>query len=119
MALAKQEFFDKAAVHLLTQKTRAWNGMTCSYLAEDGKKCALGIFIPDGHPAQKTTAPISVLFFLYPDLRKIFELEFPGMFSFLEELQSIHDTTPEIDWKNDLIEFAEKWNLSNQVISNH
>jgi len=40
----------------------------CRYLTCDGKKCAIGIFMPDDHEGQKTEASVYTLFREYPDL---------------------------------------------------
>lgn len=43
----------------------------CVYLADDGKKCAFGMFIPDGHKAQYSESNSNALFNEYPDLLEI------------------------------------------------
>jgi hypothetical protein len=51
--VANQATFDKAAGHFATQKTRSvdsedmMGGSICSLRGELGRKCAIGIFIPD------------------------------------------------------------------------
>lgn len=52
-ALTKQkalEVFNKVKGHLLTQNKRSTSPMNdryCAYRGKDGRKCAIGIFIPD------------------------------------------------------------------------
>lgn len=43
----RRELFNIVKEHLLTQRAPAKNGDECVYLAEDGKRCALGILIKD------------------------------------------------------------------------
>jgi hypothetical protein len=40
----------------------------CVYLDNNGNKCAVGLCIPDGHPAQKCIRSVSFLMKHYPDL---------------------------------------------------
>ena len=40
----------------------------CVYLTEDGRKCAIGLCIPDGHPAQHSYATFGSLVHAYPGL---------------------------------------------------
>lgn len=58
----------------------------CCYLAAGGAKCAIGIFIPDGHPAQSLSMSVSRLHSRHPDL-----FEDGADVPFLEELQDCHD----------------------------
>ena len=62
----------------------------CVYLNNKGKKCVIGIFIPDGHPGQQEE-DLGVLGLLekYPELIR----EMPSdNFELLEKFQSVHDT---------------------------
>lgn len=59
----------------------------CRYLTEVGTKCAIGRFIPDGHPAQLSMDPIEMLLRDYPELSKLF----PGTPEFLGAVQRWHD----------------------------
>lgn len=40
----------------------------CRYLTDDGRKCAVGLVIPDGHPAQKHSGPFENIVTMYPEL---------------------------------------------------
>jgi len=40
----------------------------CVYLNKDGKKCLVGLFIPDGHEAQKSNGSAHGLLENFPDL---------------------------------------------------
>ena len=44
------------------------NGERCCYLTKDGKKCGMGIFIPDGHEAQEDENTVIGTLGTYPDL---------------------------------------------------
>ena len=43
-------------------------GERCEYLTKDGRKCAIGIFIPDGHEAQEDENTVIITLGTYPDL---------------------------------------------------
>lgn len=40
----------------------------CCYLTADGRKCAVGLCIPDGHPAQRSGNHYGQLILSFPDL---------------------------------------------------
>ena len=42
----------------------------CCYLTDDGRKCAVGLCLPDGHKAQHSTTHFGVLIKCYPELFK-------------------------------------------------
>lgn len=99
MPLSQQAIFDKVWQHFVVEKnpraTQKYHNVDrCAYLTPDGHKCAVGIFIPDGHPAQQFVGSASTLLGEYPDLRRILN----GHGSFLNNLQSAHDG----DWSNEL-----------------
>ena len=74
--------------------TRATEGNHCAYLTKDGNKCAVGCFIPDGHPAQNSQGRALMLSSEYPELR--FPLEIFGM----RLLQMVHDSHKPTDAKS-------------------
>lgn len=45
-----------------------FNGGTCKYLTPDGRKCAIGLCLPDNHPSQKAKGNVSRLTKDYPDI---------------------------------------------------
>lgn len=52
-------------------RTNISNGRgLCQYLTKDGKKCAVGLFIPDGHTAQNSEDRAIVILNQYPELSK-------------------------------------------------
>ena len=40
----------------------------CKYLTEEGRKCAVGLCLPDGHPSQQMIGLLSDAVHLYPEL---------------------------------------------------
>lgn len=84
----KQTAFNRVWNHLRTQRACANRGVECLYLDETtGRKCAIGVFIPDGHPAQRCAGAVTRLRDRYPE---VFE-ERNGDLTFLRELQNVHD----------------------------
>ena len=60
----------------------------CAYLSPDGKKCAIGIFIPDGHMAFTQEYGVEELLAFYPDLKK----HMPSSdVKLLGKFQEVHD----------------------------
>lgn len=89
---------------------------SCVYLAPDGNKCAVGCFIPDGHPAQKYPGGVKSLVYEFPDLcRKL-----PLHPSSLHLLQNIHDNgIPKLGGKN-IREMMLEWvdlNVSDEEVN--
>lgn len=110
--MSPQEIFDTVATHLLTQNARASDGCgTCFYLAPDDTKCAVGCLIPDGHPAQRFSGPVSLLGVSY---------RFPWLtesnLPLLRELQVLHDAGYVTEWPAKLIEIARFFNLDDRVV---
>jgi len=60
----------------------------CSYLNSKGQRCAIGLFIPDGHDAQKNANFIVSVLTEYPDLRPL--MPFQDVYK-LMEFQRYHD----------------------------
>ena len=42
----------------------------CAYLTPDGRKCVVGVTIPDGHPAQSVFMDAGRLYDTWPELRQ-------------------------------------------------
>ena len=77
----------------------------CVYETADGNHCAVGCFIPDGHPGLKSLETVQDLLFKNPDLLPCMPLGIAGMMA----LQKVHDTyrrskidvrTKMINWVN-------------------
>lgn len=61
---------------------------TCSYLNPiTGNKCAVGCFIPDGHPGQKVVSSATGLLNRYPGLKN----KMPLPLDALNDFQGAHD----------------------------
>lgn len=60
----------------------------CEYLTEEGKKCLIGLFIPDGHEAQHDCGDVHSILNDYTDL---LELMPSADLSKLKRLQEAHD----------------------------
>lgn len=71
----------------LNFKGKAIENTQCLYKTSDGKKCAVGLFIPENHVGQKYIGSVSGLLKIYPDLKK----SMPTTTGKLKELQFIHD----------------------------
>jgi len=65
-----QKIFDLAWQKFIVEggAPAADNNGKCSYLTYDGRKCAVGLALPDGHPAQKGAGRFSSLVCGYPEL---------------------------------------------------
>lgn len=59
----------------------------CLYLASDGNRCAVGVFIPEGHDAEKYEGGVYALMSKHADLNDLMPLECKA----LMQLQCIHD----------------------------
>lgn len=83
----------KAAIAKGNKGKRAYDEeYGCLYLTEDGNKCAIGCFIPDGHKAQRDSVTASLLTLKFPDLDRTMPIEGEG----LSRLQLIHDSAPSL-----------------------
>jgi hypothetical protein len=61
----------------------------CAYKAPDGNHCAVGVFVPEGHPAETSLFNFDDTIEKYPDLRDRMSLPHEAM----RELQELHDGT--------------------------
>jgi hypothetical protein len=69
MPITLQMIFDAAwQAFIVEGKPPASENHACRYLTSDGRKCAVGLCIPDGHPAQKFDKSLPHLLDKYPDL---------------------------------------------------
>ena len=62
----------------------------CQYLTSDGRKCAIGLVLPDGHPSQRYEQGFGSLVECYPELfdKSVTELS-PAQLAFFQ--RSLHD----------------------------
>lgn len=84
----KQEIIDTINEKFTGQAVNDKFG-TCQYLTEDGRKCAIGMFIPDGHPAQHKITDVISLLNEYPDLGRY--MPFDNL-NTLNKFQDCHDS---------------------------
>lgn len=83
--MTKEQIINKIKAEF---KGKASDGVTCKYLTKDGKKCAIGLFIPDGHDAQDNGDTIDSLLIEYPDLKAYMP---STNIDFLLAFQDVHD----------------------------
>lgn len=66
-----QKIFNAAWQHFIVEDNPPCVNIStkrCVYLNNDGNKCAVGLCIPDGHPAQEYDGSFNGLVSKYPDL---------------------------------------------------
>lgn len=59
----------------------------CLYETEDGNHCAVGCFIPSGHPAMEFKDSVCFLLEAHQDLKSVLPLDLSG----LKQFQQAHD----------------------------
>jgi len=102
-----QEIFDTIVAHLRKQGGKAMEGINCVYLASDGRKCAIGCLIPDGHPAQDSRGGVTSMLAGFPDLYK----RFNAHIHILQHMQFCHDGIAPEHWEKEFKSIAENYNL--------
>jgi hypothetical protein len=87
--LTQQQVFNRVLKHCRKQKERAMNiaGNNCVYLADDGKRCAIGCLLPDG-PWLDERGNVAWLLKKHPTLNNLFAFRDED---FLLTMQSLHD----------------------------
>jgi hypothetical protein len=117
--LTLQQVFDKAAVHLLTQRARALDasGDTCMYRAPDGKMCAVGALIDDDayHLALEGRGVVADGVSAALEASGV-DMQDVGVVCMLEDLQALHDGHPAARWIDDLREIARAHSLNTEAI---
>lgn len=78
---------------MLDHPSKAPDGQTCAYRAADGNRCAVGVFLPDGHPAESSIVNIDQVYTDYIDLRTVLPLALGGLCA----MQIVHDYTGDMD----------------------
>lgn len=81
----KQEIIDKIDSDF---KGQASENQECRYLTSDGKKCVVGLFIPDGHEVQDSRADVVEIVQRFPDLLDNFPTK---DLDFWDNFQAQHD----------------------------
>jgi hypothetical protein len=91
--LTRQEILDKVVEHFRAQGGPAVTKRhTCAYRAEDGKKCAVGVLIPDSFytPAMEGRTA-QTLARIFPDALRAAGVDPERDSDFLTSLQMVHD----------------------------
>lgn len=87
-----QEYFDKTVKHIRSLPRQAVSDIgTCLYRTEDGLACAVGVHIPDGHPACSAPGTVRDLIPVYPDLVGVVAPGGPCGLPLAYMLQTAHD----------------------------
>lgn len=111
-----QEVFDQVAAHLMKQMKKSSNGNVCVYHSKDGLKCAAGCLIGDdeydprfeGHRWDSLALGYALDFF-----EKFVAVDVPKFhMDLICELQRLHDDFVVEEWKQQLHDLANKFNLS-------
>ena len=67
--ISLQKIFNLAWEHFIVRdEPPAVHEGSCTYLTPDGRKCAVGLALPDGHPSQGAGVPLGDLVDRYPPL---------------------------------------------------
>jgi hypothetical protein len=66
---------------------------TCLYLGVEGKRCVVGLFIPDNHIALNARAAVSNLLEEFPDLEQFMPMDRSSLSSF----QYMHDQVLDVE----------------------
>ncbi len=104
-----QEVFDQVAVHLLTQNKKSYdNTQNCTYKGKNGLSCAAGCLIGDGEYKELFEYKSwQALTNSYGLPREHYQL--------IGKLQLIHDHHDILDWKQSLVDLADR----NELNTNH
>lgn len=106
--MTKQEIIDKINSDFKGKCTDERD--TCTYLNTEGKKCAIGLFIPDGHSGQHYQGTVSGLLREYPDLRQYMPFSDERtncMFQDIHDIELYKYTDTLQEQKDKLIKFVE------------
>jgi hypothetical protein len=76
----------------------------CVYLHENGNKCGVGLFIPDGHEGQQFLEEADELLERYPDLKKHMPLDNMQNFQKIHDKNHFDAKTKMIEWVMDNVE---------------
>lgn len=115
--MTNQEIYTKVRRHLLKQNAKAMNtgkdkAPVCVYLADDGKKCAVGCLIPDtNYDANLESKGVT-----NPSVARAAGLEFTSaifwgwasgpQIDLARRLQRVHDLCPVESWRRELDNIA-------------
>ncbi len=121
MTRSLQNIFDTVAEHLLIQNEKSVFGDVCAYRGEDGRRCAIGVLIPDEYYVESIED--STVFNEAVDGHLTNVLKANGIdinddytIKLLRELQRVHDTNEIRDWPNELCQVAKRYGLNAAAI---
>ena len=110
-AINMQEVFDTVVAHARKQKARAIDPKShmCAYRTPDGKKCFIGVLIPDS----KYNPRIENKGVFAEDIKALLPFSLNAKeHKFLGDLQQIHDSYVVEEWEEKFEEVADEWGLS-------
>ena len=116
--LTEQHFFDETVKHIIDQGVRSVDASSfCIYLSAEGNTCAIGHWIPDGHPGQKCQGTLDALVVTHPDLVGVCVPKTPLGMSLGMQLQQLHDRSLFSDrnsgaFKKRVIDIAKEFGLN-------
>lgn len=136
--LDEQGTFDRVAAHLLTQMQQSRSDLgACAYRGQKGRMCGIGCLIPNelysrslenkavnsrvaGHDLTGAIACTEAPHEETMPVMKVLRLAgvVAGL-NFLRKLQIIHDSHPPSDWAAELIDVANTFGLSSEIVRRH
>ena len=108
--MTAQEFFDRTAKHLLTQRECSCLGDDCLYRGPRGLKCVIGFWIPDEryHPSLEGRMLDLEILDLAGVPHELYQLAI--------DLQEMHDKKDSTRWRWHLRLLAAKYKLKEDVL---
>ncbi len=129
MTRSLQNIFDTVAEHLLIQSEKSILGGSCAYRGEDGRRCAIGVFIPDEYYDESMEGitlgciPDNVDELAGDEVRFCQALRNNGIdvyndktIELLRMLQRVHDAHLIKNWPEKLYWVAERYGLDASVV---
>lgn len=112
--MTAQEIYDKVRKHLLTQNKKALDSGYCRYKTNDDLQCAIGCLIGDSKykvemEGKNVVSLVNDYFLWYLLPENLLRVD---RYTFLQGLQSIHDTYKCELWESELDKFRVNWNLN-------
>jgi hypothetical protein len=89
--LTDQDYFDKTVKHIIAQGDACKNKSGSCVYRNGSKSCAVGYWIPEGHPAESETGSVDSLVDTYPDLKGVAWPDTEHGVYLALELQRLHD----------------------------
>lgn len=113
--MTKQEIFNKAARHLLTQNARSGTEGGCLYKGPNGLRCAVGCLFPEHYDTSsfegmaagsEELRPHLIVCGILPENDPDSSL---ATLCLLDRLQRIHDSFAPANWRQELTEAADDY----------